>query len=91
MECSKKNVQYVTGHPLWLSGKESACSAGDLRSIPELGRSPGEGNGNPLQSLVGYGPWGCKESDMTEPLSTHTHTHTQIDAWINGAEKKMQI
>ena len=30
-------------------GKESACSAGDLSSIPGLGRSPGEGNGNPLQ------------------------------------------
>ena len=29
--------------------KESACSAGDLGSIPGLGRSPGEGNGNPLQ------------------------------------------
>ena len=41
-----------------------------------------EGNGNPLQSscleismeriLVSYSPWGHKESDMTEPLSTHT-------------------
>ena len=29
--------------------KESACSAGDLDSIPGSGRSPGEGNGNPLQ------------------------------------------
>ena len=34
------------------------------------GRSPGEGNGNPLQysylgMLVGYSPWSCKESDMT--------------------------
>ena len=29
--------------------KESACNAGDLGSIPESGRSPGEGNGNPLQ------------------------------------------
>ena len=28
---------------------ESACNAGDLGSIPESGRSPGEGNGNPLQ------------------------------------------
>ena len=28
---------------------ESACNAGDLGSIPELGRFPGEGNGNPLQ------------------------------------------
>ena len=32
-----------------LAGKESACNAGDLGSIPELGRSPGDGNGNPLQ------------------------------------------
>ena len=30
-------------------GKESACSAGDLGSIPGLGRSPGQGNGNLLQ------------------------------------------
>ena len=34
---------------LGLVGKESACSAGDLGSIPGLGRFPGEGNGNPLQ------------------------------------------
>ena len=31
-------------------GKDSACNAGDLSSIPGLGRSPGEGNGNPLQN-----------------------------------------
>ena len=35
--------------PRWLSGKEPTCNAGDLGSIPGLGRSPGEGNGNPLQ------------------------------------------
>ena len=50
--------------------------AGDTGSIPALGRSPGEGNGNPLQyfaweipwteSLVDYSPWGHKEQDMTE-------------------------
>ena len=34
---------------LWLSDKESACNVGDMGSIPGLGRSPGEGNGNPLQ------------------------------------------
>ena len=33
----------------WLSSKESAYNAEDLGSIPESGRSPGEGNGNPLQ------------------------------------------
>ena len=37
------------GFPLWLSGKESACNTGDASSIPGLGRSPGEGNGYPLQ------------------------------------------
>ena len=34
------------GFPGGLDGKESACNAGDLDSIPRLGRSPGEGNGN---------------------------------------------
>ena len=37
------------GFPGGSDGKESACNAGDLDSIPGLGRSPGEGNGNPLQ------------------------------------------
>ena len=37
------------GFPCGSAGKESAHSAGDLRSIPELGRSPGEGKGYPLQ------------------------------------------
>ena len=51
--------------------KESAYNAGDLGLIPGSERSPGEGNGNPLQyflpgefhgqrSLVGYGPWGWR-------------------------------
>ena len=42
----------ILGLPLWLTcnaGKESTCSAGDLGSIPWLGRSPGEGKGYPLQ------------------------------------------
>ena len=62
------------------NGKESAFSARDPRSIPGLGRSPGEGCGNPLQyscledfhrqwSLAGYNPWGHKESGMTERLT----------------------
>ena len=37
------------GFPGTPDGKESACNAGDLGSIPGLGRSPGEGNGYPLQ------------------------------------------
>ena len=43
-------------------GKKSACNAGDPGSIPGLGRSPGEGHGNPLQyscleNLMVRGPW----------------------------------
>ena len=61
--------------------KKSICNAGDLGSIPRLGRSPGGGHGNPLQysclenthgqrSLAGCCPWVPKELDMTERLST---------------------
>ena len=39
----------ILGLPWWLSGKESACQAGNVGLIPGLGRSSGEGNGNPLQ------------------------------------------
>ena len=57
--------------------KAPVYSEGDLRSISGSGRYPGEGNGNPLQyyclgksrgwrNLIDYGPWGRKESDMTE-------------------------
>ena len=42
--------KYIMGFPRSKVGKESACNAGDLGSIPVLGRSPGEGNGNPLQN-----------------------------------------
>ena len=40
---------YIRGFPGDSAGKESACTVGDLGSIPELGRSPGEGKGQPLQ------------------------------------------
>ena len=38
-----------SGFPGGSDGKESACNAGDPGSIPRSGRSPGKGNGNPLQ------------------------------------------
>ena len=64
-------------------GKQSACNAGDLGSIPGSGRSPGEGNGNPLQySCLGKIPWteetgelgglpstGLQKSDTTKRLT----------------------
>ena len=64
------------GFPGGSASKEFACSAGDANSIPGSGRSPGGGNGYPLQysclenshgqrSLAGYNSWGCKASDLT--------------------------
>ena len=54
-------------------GKEFACNAGDLASIPSWGRSPGEGKGYPLQYSGMENSmdctWGRKESDLTERLS----------------------
>ena len=54
------------GFPSGSNGKESACNAGDLGSIPGLGRSPGEGNSNPLQysclekNSMNRGAWQAK-------------------------------
>ena len=66
------------GFPGGSDGKASVCNAGDPGSVPGSGRSPGEGYGNPLQfsclenpmdrSLVGYSPWGRKESNTTKQL-----------------------
>ena len=54
------------GIPGGSDGKESAGNAGDQGLISGSGRFPGEGNGSWTKSLVGYSPWGCKESDTTE-------------------------
>ena len=66
----------IDGHPWWLSGKESACQAGDAGLIPGSEKSPGEGNDTPLwysclENSVDRGIWQAivhkveKELDMT--------------------------
>ena len=67
-----------TGLLRWLSGKESTCQC--RRSIPGLGRSPGERNGNLLQYSCLKNPtdraaWGLKELDTTE--------HTCVYVYLN--------
>ena len=70
-------------------GKKSACNEGDLRSISVSGRSPGEGNGNPLQyscleNPMHRGAWwatvhGVVQSQtQLEWLSMHTYTGEKI-------------
>ena len=70
---------YMYGFPGGSVSKESACNASDPGSIPGSGRSPGEGNGNPVQysclenstdrALMGYSPWGLKELGTSEQLT----------------------
>ena len=81
----------IMGLPQWLSGKEFTRKAGDVGSIPGSGRSPGEGNGNPLQCLclgnpTNRGAWRAtihmvtNELDMTEQLKTITITIIASDS-----------
>ena len=68
--------------------KEFTCNAGDVGLIPGLGRSPGEGNGNPLQysclgkqeEPAGLQSMGLQESDTTE--LNHHHHHRDICNYI---------
>ena len=74
---SRYSIYIVFGLPGGSDSKESACNAGHVSSIPGLGRFPwrrewlptpvcwpGEFHGQ--RSLVGYSPWGHKESETTE-------------------------
>ena len=76
--------------------KESACNAGDLDSITGLGRSPGEGNDNPLQLFFpGKIPWTEEPGWATVGLQrvrhvwvTNTHTHRDYKCSTCDKESK---
>ena len=63
------------GFPSGSDGKESACNKGDLGLIPGSGRSPGEGNGNPLQ-------YACLENSMDRGAWWDTFSHRVGHEWI---------
>ena len=83
--------------------KNPLANAEDPGLIPGSERSPDEGTGNPLQysclenphgqrSLAGYSPWGLKESDMTERLSTAASLVVRIPGfyWIHPLVKELR-
>ena len=66
------------GFPDGSDSKESACIAGDPGSVPGLGRSPGEGNGNPLQ-------YSCLENFMDRGARwTIVHGIEKNQTWLSG-------
>ena len=82
----------ILGLPWGSDGKESSRNARDLGSIPVLGRSPGGGNGNPLQCSClripqkekpgSYGPWGHEELDTTERLTLMSFRQDNNKKWL---------
>ena len=69
------NSHESVGLPQWLSSKESAFQTGDMGLIPESGRSPTEGNGNPLQ-------YSCLENPMdrgTQNATVHGVAKSQTE------------
>ena len=65
------------GLPGGSDGKAFACNSGDLGSIPGLGRSPGEGNGNPLQ-------YPCLENPIDrEAWEAIVHRVAKSQTWLS--------
>ena len=75
------------GFPGGSHGKESACNAGDLGSIPGLGRSPGEGNSYPLQcsgleNSMDRGAWQTIIHEVTKSWIWLSAFHFHCHKWI---------
>ena len=74
------------GFPGGLDGKESACNAGELSSIPGSGRALVEGNGNPLQyscleNSIDRGAWRATVHGVTKNQTQLSDKHLNVPAW----------
>jgi len=68
--------------------EESACNAGDLSSIPELGRSPGEGNGYPLhysylENPMDRGAWWATVHVVAKNWTQLSDFHSNLEPYFN--------
>ena len=93
---SYSEERFALGFPCSSVGRESACSAGDMGLIPGLGRSLGEGNGNPLQypcleNLMDRGSWWAAVHGVTKSQARLSDSHLltyalplrdTLDLWI---------
>ena len=70
--------------PPWFSGKGSTCSAGDVDSIPGPGRSPGEGNGNPLPLRYS---WASLKAQLIKNPPAMWETWARSLSWEDPQEK----
>ena len=95
----------VLGFPCGLVGKGSACNAGDLGSVPGLGRSPGEGKGYPLQysdleNAMDYIVHRVAKSRTqlrnfqfhfpTSPLCPRTRSRSNLKSWLTLFTRAMR-
>ena len=72
------SIYFGLGFPGGSDSKESACDVGDLGSIPGSGRSPGEGNGNPLQ-------YSCLENPIALQATFHAIARVRHNLGTNSS------
>ena len=77
----------LQGFPGGSAGKESACNAGDLGSIPGLGRSPGEGKGCPLQYSDLENSMDC----TVHGVASDFHSHFQASSTMSTRSSREAI
>ena len=86
LEIEQQQQLWKEGYPVNLAVKTVLANSGDMVSIPELGRSPGEGNGNPLQyscleNPVERGAWCRLQSMGSQRLEHDLSDQTVTSLW----------
>ena len=93
--CSFLSALYCQSFPGSSAGKESACNAGELVSIPRLGRSPGEGKSYPLPYSGLENSMDCIDHGVAKSLTRvsdfHFHTFTCTARAVSSAPSALEL